>query len=134
MPSTSTHRLAHFYVSLNPNSKKEPVPNANPIIAVLVVASWENLADNEKANCFVSTFLSNLDTVSQKQGFPIPFTFLNDTQGGQKVFQRYGGGKSLPKLQKISKKYDTNGVFQKLEIGGFKLSAAGGIRSLGPWP
>lgn len=111
-------------MSLNPNSK-ELIHNADPIIGVNIIASWENAADNEKVNQFVATFLSNLNAAAKQQGLHIPFSFLNDAQSGEKVFQYYGGGKSLPKMQKISKKYDPNGVFQKLETGGFKLSATG---------
>lgn len=97
----------------------------DPSIAVLVTASWGNAADDDKVNRFAATFLSNLDAAAKKQGLYIPFTFLNDAQSGEKVFQYYGGGKSLPRLQKIADKYDPNGVFQKLETGGFKISAAG---------
>ena len=96
------------------------------ILAVLVTAAWDNSTDDATVNNFAMTFLSRLDAATKKQGLYIPFTFLNDGHTGQQVFQQYGNGKSLPKLQQIAKKYDPNGVFQKLETGGFKLPAADG--------
>ncbi len=103
-----------------------PFHDIDLTIAVLITASWDNSADDATVNNFATTFLSNLDAAAKKQGLYIPFTFLNDGHTGQQVFQQYGNGKSLPKLQQIAKKYDPNSVFQKLETGGFKLSAAGG--------
>lgn len=97
------------------------------IKAVLIAVSWDNAADDATVNNFATTFLANLDAAATKQGLNVPFTFLNDGHSGQQVFRQYGNGKSLPKLRQIAQKYDANGVFQKLETGGFKLSAAGGF-------
>lgn len=46
---------------------------------------------------------------------------MNDAMRGQEIFKLYGGGKSLPKLRKIQKQYDRDGVLAKYENSGFKL-------------
>lgn len=48
------------------------------------------------------------------------YAYLNDAGPDQAVFQGYGAG-NLQRLRDISKKYDPEGVFQKLLPGGFKL-------------
>lgn len=100
---------------------KLPFHDIDETLAVLVTAAWDNSTDDATVNNFATTFLSRLDAATKKQGLYIPFTFLNDGHTGQQVFQQYGNGKSLQKL-----KYDPNRVFQKLETGDIKLSAAGG--------
>lgn len=79
------------------------------------------MADDATVNQFARTFISNVDAAATEAGLHIPFTYLNDAQSGQEVFQYYGGGSSLPILKKIQKKYDPKGVFQRLENSGFKL-------------
>ena len=100
-----------------------PLKESKPLTAadVLINVSWQNEADDAKVNAFVKKFLTDLDAAAKRRNLHVPFTFLNDAQSGQEVFNHYGGGKSLRKLQKTARKYDPKGVFQKLETGGFKL-------------
>ena len=92
----------------------------------LITVSWSNAQDDDKVNEYVRAFLSKLDAATKEKDLYIPFTFLNDAQSGQEIYQYYGDGESLPELQQIAQKYDPQEVFQKLETGGFKLVPGGG--------
>lgn len=54
------------------------------------------------------------------QGLGHPYIYQNYASLEQPVFQSYGS-KNLAKLRATSKKYDPNGVWQKLQPGYFKL-------------
>jgi hypothetical protein len=91
------------------------------ITALEFSASWANAADDSKVLGFFGKAAANITAQAKKLGMGYDFEYLNDAATGQDPFPTYGGGKSLPKLQKIAKTYDSKGVFQKLMPGGFKI-------------
>ncbi|KAF4836886.1 Bifunctional solanapyrone synthase [Colletotrichum siamense] len=50
----------------------------------------------------------------------VPFLYLNNAGNGQDVFNTYNAG-NLQRLKTIKAKYDTEGVYTSLLVGGFKL-------------
>ncbi|KAK7178807.1 Bifunctional solanapyrone synthase 4 [Paraphaeosphaeria sporulosa] len=96
-------------------------PADGPILAALIVTGWQNTEDDEVVEKFSINTLGRLDELAGAANLSYPFTFLNDAGRSQKVFGQYGGGKSLPRMRDIARAYDPEGVFQKLNKGGFKL-------------
>ena len=58
-------------------------------------------------NEFANQCIANTDAAAKSAGLYYPFVYLNDALGSesQKVFELYGGGNSLPKMQVIAKRY-----------------------------
>ena len=56
-----------------------------------------------------------------KHNADLPYRFMNDAYDGQKVLSGYGAD-NLVRLKKVAKAYDPEGVFQKLQNGGWLLS------------
>jgi hypothetical protein len=111
------------------------------MVALLIFAQWQNAADDEMVNEFAKRCIASTDVQAKSKGLFYPFAYLNDAAGWQDIFSLYGGGKSLPKMKAIAKRYgewssadsidqqpltqsviDPKGVFQKLMPGGFKIS------------
>lgn len=71
----------------------------------------------------ISTGLKFLATIRQKavdMGLGEGFLYLNDASADQKVMESYGK-QNLKRLQRVSREYDPEQVFQKQVTGGFKL-------------
>jgi hypothetical protein len=89
--------------------------------ATLITIQWSSPADDAAVQKIASDFISRLDKASKAAGLYYPFRYMNDATHGQEIFNLYGGGSSLPKLRKIQKKYDRDGILAKYESSGFKL-------------
>ncbi|KAI5203357.1 hypothetical protein E4T39_04194 [Aureobasidium subglaciale] len=96
-------------------------PSNGNLMALEFSASWARAADDYKVLSFFRKTAANITSQAKKLGMGYDFEYLNDAATGQNPFPTYGGGKSLPKLQKIAKDFDSKGVYQKLMPGGFKL-------------
>lgn len=72
---------------------------------------------------FSRNVTAEIERQTQELGLHLPFIYLNDAGPGQKPFPTYGGGKSLPKLLQIQKKYDPKGFYKKYLAHGFSLEA-----------
>lgn len=88
---------------------------------------WKNAGEDEAANKWAAEFGNALVTELGKKGLLSNdgrgFEYMNDAQGGQDVFSKYGK-KELKKLREVRDKYDPRGeVFGKngLAKGGFKF-------------
>lgn len=86
----------------------------------LIVSNWDDPALDPNVVSFNNLAIAELTKRAKAEDLYYPFTFLNDAGPGQEPFATYGKGKSLPKLQEISKAYDPEGIFQN-HTGGFKL-------------
>lgn len=60
---------------------------------------------------------------ARNSGLLLPNLFANDAASHQNVMGSYGPG-SLANLKAVSRKYDSTQVFQKLQVGGWKVSIA----------
>ena len=95
-------------------------PKRGSFHVVLCYAFWFEESLDTRMEKYLQTLIQNLDTGSKQAGHYYPFVFLNNAGDTQNPFASYGYGKSLPKLKAIAKKYDPQGVFQRL-VPGFKL-------------
>ena len=87
----------------------------------MITLQWSSPADDATVQNIASDFIARLDKASKAAGLYYPFRYMNDAMRGQEIFKLYGGGKSLPKLRSIQKKYDQDGILTKYENSGFKL-------------
>lgn len=69
------------------------------------------------------TWFQQVDAVAKGFHTDNDFLYLNFAGGFQKPLASYGN-ESLESMKRVAKKYDPNGVFQKLVPGGFKLDDA----------
>ena len=56
-----------------------------------------------------------------KHGAQLSYRFMNDAYDGQQVLSCYGA-RNLERLRKIAQAYDPEGIFQRLQNGGWLLS------------
>ncbi|PGG97504.1 hypothetical protein AJ79_09174 [Helicocarpus griseus UAMH5409] len=95
-------------------------PEDGSFIIALIYANWDDPALDPQVVRWSELAISELTKRAKAEDLHYPFIFLNDAGPGQNPFETYGKGKSLPKLQQVSKAYDPEGVFQTY-TGGFKV-------------
>ena len=64
-----------------------------------------------------------IESSSIKHGADLHYRFMNDAYDGQAVLAGYGA-ENLEELRRIALAYDPNGIFQRLQNGGWLLSRA----------
>lgn len=82
---------------------------------------WEKDSEAELAQSKSEQLLQKVDSVASEMGLLLDFKFMNDASGLQSPLDGYGQ-KSISSLKAASQKWDPEGVFQKLQNGGFLLS------------
>ena len=78
---------------------------AKNFTAYLINVSWDDASDDVVVNEFASQAITNIENAAKASNLYYPFQYLNDASGSEEIFNLYGGGKSLPKLQAIAKRY-----------------------------
>lgn len=68
----------------------------------------------------VADFFSKIDALAKELGLYSSYSYLNYADKTQPVIDGYGA-ENVAFLRDVSKKYDTQSVFQKLVPGGYKL-------------
>ncbi|OCL11143.1 FAD-binding domain-containing protein [Glonium stellatum] len=96
-------------------------PANGGFIALQIESGWSDAVYDQRFIDFATNLVADIDRKAKAAGLYYPFNYINDAGSTQLIYGLYGGGKSLPKMEAIAKKYDPSGVFQKLEPGGFKL-------------
>lgn len=81
---------------------------------------WSSASDDEAVFEAAARFIDRVNATAYAQGLGHPFIYQNYAAVQQPVFQGYGQ-KNLAKLRAVSKKYDPQGVWQKLQPGYFKI-------------
>lgn len=71
----------------------------------------------EKALGFLE---ERVEALAREMGLLLDYKCANFATGHQKVLRSYGAD-NLRRLQEVAAKYDPEGVFQKLQNGGFLL-------------
>ncbi|KAH7350324.1 hypothetical protein BKA66DRAFT_516478 [Pyrenochaeta sp. MPI-SDFR-AT-0127] len=93
-------------------------PGAKDKVLITLAATWDNAADSEFMEGWLDSMQEDhVHVLSQKKAFE-PFVYLNYAGRRQDPIGSYG---TKEKLEEVSKKYDSQGVFQKLVPGGHKL-------------
>lgn len=85
-----------------------------------VAISWSSAADDEVVMAAARNMVMRSNATAYAQGLGHPFLYQNYAALEQPVFAGYGE-ENLAKLQAASKKYDPEGVWQKLQPGYFKV-------------
>lgn len=91
-----------------------------PIIMVCLFAQWANKEDDEKILSTELQLVEDINKAAETQKLDVGYLFMNYCFKGQDPISGYGEA-SKKKLQAASKKYDSEGFFQKSVPGGFKL-------------
>ena len=88
-----------------------------------IIAQWTEDKDDAVARSQIAQLIKSIESTAKSRGKLLPFQFQNDAWKTQSPLRSYGS-ESLSYLQKTSKKYDPDQVFQKLQNGGFLISRA----------
>ena len=99
-----------------------------PLMNVLITLSWSNIADDSRLNQFAAKVKDRAVAIAKAKGKEVAYLYMNYASPWQDPVAGYGKA-SKAKLQKVSKKYDPTGVFEKLQPGYFKLHGAPKIGS-----
>ncbi|PYH89989.1 hypothetical protein BO71DRAFT_335460, partial [Aspergillus ellipticus CBS 707.79] len=68
----------------------------------------------------VDTMSETVQTLAKAKGLLLDFKCMSFASGSQKVLGSYGAD-NLKRMQDAAAKYDPEGIFQKLQHGGFLL-------------
>ena len=94
--------------------------NGNQVLFLFFVA-WANEADDKVLNDAANTLIQQVKALTQQKNKANDWIYLNYALSTQDVLTAYGPG-NVQKIAAAAKKYDPNGVFQKLVPGGYKIS------------
>ncbi|KAF2649454.1 FAD-binding domain-containing protein [Lophiostoma macrostomum CBS 122681] len=90
------------------------------MMVLLLSPVWNNTASDTLVVERAESLLAAADQAAKELGLLKRFRYLNYAAPGQEPLRSYGK-KNFAALTEVSRKYDPNGVFQKLVPGGFKL-------------
>lgn len=100
---------------------------ARPMLTIYsvlwLVSRWNDEGLDETMEQARRDFVDAAVDAGKKHGTYSPFVYLNYASNEQDTLCGYGA-KNVAFMKKVANKYDPSGVFQKLQPGGFKLSAA----------
>lgn len=84
--------------------------------------AWTNPKDDANVTAAAANLALVAGIIASEEGSVTNTTFVYSAYANakQKPYQGWAGG-AVERLQAASKKYDPNGVFQKLVPGGFKV-------------
>ena len=89
-----------------------------PIVVAQLTGTWKASKDTAAIEAVALTLINDIDVAAQKCDMQTGYIYLNYAHAGQNVF---GGGGRRAWLQKVSRHYDPDGIFQRCVPGGFKL-------------
>ncbi len=95
-------------------------PSEAPLILLQFNWAWPSPADDERCINAVKNIERKSVEVAKEMGLWNEYVYMNYAADDQMPLEGYGAG-NLERLRAISKEFDPEGVFQKLQPGGFKL-------------
>lgn len=117
----------HITAAMRNKAAHEGQPNLyglegpdEPLTNILLTGSWEDPLQDEQATSIMTDLGLRLEAVAKARGKSRSFKYMNYAHQRQDVIAGFGE-KSKAFLKQVAAKYDPNGVFQKLQQGGFKL-------------
>jgi hypothetical protein len=90
------------------------------LVVMGLVIRWSKVEDDAVMREFGDRVLERIVGEAKKMGLHHPYIYQNYAGAGQDVFAGYGLENRL-RLMEIQKKYDPEGVFTRLQPGGFKV-------------
>lgn len=82
---------------------------------------WESPGDDAAAIGLIHSIGKSISMSASRHNSSLAYRFMNDAYDGQNVLSSYGPG-NMEKLWQISRAYDPEGIFQRLQYGGWLLS------------
>lgn len=91
-----------------------------PLVSLLLLSYWKNRSDDDAVITFMKAALEKMkqDAASREQ--LVPFVYINYAWTHQDPINSYGA-ENKKRVQKASKNYDPEGLFQRACPGGSKL-------------
>jgi len=86
----------------------------------VVSINWRNKADDEVVLQTSKNIVDRSVALAKDMGLHHPFIYQNYATKHQKVFAGYGE-ENRERLREIRRKYDPEGVFERLQPGYFKI-------------
>ncbi|KAM3070396.1 hypothetical protein ACMFMG_010223 [Clarireedia jacksonii] len=91
-----------------------------PLMIVSITIAWMDIADDERIQDFARIWTSRCVNLANVLGMRSRYVYQNYASSEQNVFAGYGK-EYHRRLVEISKKYDPDGVFTRLQPGYFKI-------------
>ncbi|KAI9050368.1 hypothetical protein LZ554_005534 [Drepanopeziza brunnea f. sp. 'monogermtubi'] len=113
-----TNLISHF--SQNGGNAVGITTADGPLVVLNLAFSWSSTADDTRIMEAARATIRRANRTAHDQGLDHPFLYQNYAAREQPVFQSYGP-ESRRKLRAASRKYDPEGVWQKLQPGYFKV-------------
>ncbi|KFY43207.1 hypothetical protein V495_04101 [Pseudogymnoascus sp. VKM F-4514 (FW-929)] len=114
----STAITSHF--SSNGGNALGITDKDGPLILINISIAWADIKDDARILKFAADFIGEGVALSKKRKLDHSYIYQNYAAKQQDVFTGYGPVNHA-KLKKVQKKYDPQGVFEKLQPGYFKL-------------
>lgn len=91
-----------------------------PLILMNTATSWSDEADDERIFQAMRNVVRRANETAWRQGLGVRFLYQNYAAAEQDVFASYGE-ENLERLRMVSRQYDPEGVWWRLQPGYFKL-------------
>ena len=95
------------------------------LIPMSLTIRWSSPSDDARITAAALRVIDQSVAIAKTMGLDHPFIYQNYASLNQDVFAGYGET-NLQRLKEVSRRYDPDGVFQRLQPGYFKLSGANG--------
>ncbi|KAL6716687.1 hypothetical protein ACLMJK_006255 [Lecanora helva] len=96
-----------------------------PLNLLNLAFMWTNPSDDSRIIAATRRIISNANAAAKRMGLDYKYIYQNYASLDQSVFASYGAA-NQQRLISISKRFDPDQVFQKLQPGYFKLSGVNG--------
>lgn len=90
------------------------------LVVVSFTINWSNARDDEFVKLTTRNAIEQIDAVARASGTAHQYRYLNYCAEWQCPFEGYGK-ENLEFLNHVSRKHDSDGLFQRGCVGGFKL-------------
>ncbi|KAI1390871.1 uncharacterized protein F4822DRAFT_442108 [Hypoxylon trugodes] len=117
----------HITATMRNKAAREGVGNIyglegpdKPLTNILLTAVWEDGSDDETAMAILRSLGTAIEALAQQDGKECLFKYMNYAHQDQDVVAGFGE-KNKAFLLDVAAKYDPEGIFQNLQLGGFKL-------------
>ena len=96
---------------------------ADSCSGLAIAITWIEDTEDDLARKQIRELISGIEVAAKTRGLDLDFKFMNDASYNQSPLRSYGN-ESLELLNTTRQKWDPEGVFQRLQNGGFLLSKA----------
>jgi len=94
--------------------------SSGPLVIALLSTTWLSPADDALARRVSLQTMESIENAAKQAGTWHPYKYIGYADRSQQVLEGYGK-ENVQFLKTVSRRYDPQGVFQRLVKGGFKL-------------